>query len=97
MALQTAMQANILGSGQQTAEPALPQMATMHGPQVSQAPVAPQFTLSPDIIAAIAMAMGQNSVIPAQARQVQPSGRKYFLHAITNATSDLPIAVIKEL
>jgi len=37
-----------------------------------------------------------NSVLPGNSN-AQLAPRKYFLHAITNATSDLPLSVIKEL
>ena len=52
--------------------------------------------LTPELIAAIAAALGVGSACH-QSVDAQPPTRKYFLQAITNATCDLPIAVIKEL
>ena len=56
---------------------------------------------SPDVVAAIARALGHNNDNQPQGTAVpsQPLApmRKYFSKAITNATSDLPISVIKEL
>ena len=66
----------------------------------SQAPHIP-FNLSPDVVAAIARALSHNNDNQPQgtAMPSQPLAptRKYFSKAITNATSDLPISVIKEL
>ena len=62
-----------------------------------QVPHAPQFELSPDILAAIAQALRQGAPATTFAQAVQSSSRKYFSHAITNATSELPMSVIKEL
>jgi hypothetical protein len=56
--------------------------------------MAPQYELSPDVLAAIARAMGQSA---SHITSGQPSARRYFSNPITNATSDLPISVIKEL
>jgi hypothetical protein len=55
--------------------------------------------ISQELIAAIALAINKNSPFPINSESdiPQPSARKYFSNAITNATSDLPISVIKEL
>ena len=57
----------------------------------------PQFSLTPDVITAIASALGQNNTGLARIDGGLPPTRKFFSHAITNTTSDLPISVIKEL
>ena len=55
--------------------------------------------LSPDLLAAIARALGQGSTSSAQpaVSSYPPLPTKYFSKPITNATSDLPMSVIKEL
>jgi hypothetical protein len=58
------------------------------------APVPGHFELTPDFLAAIARALGQPL---ASSSQPPLPSRKYFSQTITNATSDLPLAVIKEL
>lgn len=62
--------------------------------KVPQVPAISQYGLSPDVIAAIARALEQNNPIASGSQQ--PT-RKYFSKAITNATSELPMPVIKEL
>jgi hypothetical protein len=64
------------------------------GSQMPQASAGPQTELSPKLIAAIARAMGQHG--PTLATSVLPA-RRYFSKMITNATSELPMSVIKEL
>ena len=73
------------------------QQPHLHSSQAAHIP----FEFSLDVIAAIARALGHNSssqpqgnIVPSQ--PLAPT-RKYFSKAITNATSDLPISVIKEL
>jgi hypothetical protein len=61
-------------------------------------PAVPQ-ALTPKFIAAIAAAVSgitTNSVLPGNPN-AQLAPRKYFSHVITNAMSDLPLSVIKEL
>jgi len=71
----------------------------MHGPgpQVSQTSMASQYALAPEVIMAIVAAIGLSGANPTQPEKAQLPTRKYFFHAIRNATSDLPIPVIKEL
>ena len=72
----------------------LSEQAFRHSPQ---APHAPQFELSPDILAAITQALGRDVPAVTTTQDVQPPARKYFSKAITNTTSELPMSVIKEL
>ena len=62
-----------------------------------QVPPAPQFELSPDVLAAITQALGQGVPAITSTQAAQPSTRRYFSNAITNTTSELPMSVIKEL
>ena len=62
--------------------------------QTPLASTAEHFGVSPDVIAAIARALGRSSTNPSQS--LHPA-RKFFSKTITNATSDLPTSVIKEL
>lgn len=59
-----------------------------------KAPMPDRFELSPDILDALVRALdrGQSS-----STQPRVPARKYFSKTITNATSDLPLPVIKEL
>src|ERR1700678_4342440 len=68
-----------------------------HEPQPHQAALAAQYGLSPDIIAAVARALGQAApgLTSQQASTSLPPVRKYFSNAITNTMSDLPLPVIK--
>ena len=62
--------------------------------RVPQTSATAQFGLSPDFIAAIAKALGQSNPTPSGS---QLPTRRYFSKTITNATSELPMPVIKEL
>ena len=53
-------------------------------------------TLTPEFITAVAAALGVSATHQPSAED-QPLTRRYFSQAITNATCDLLIAVIKEL
>lgn len=59
-------------------------------PQPSQALSAPQYNLTPDVMAAITRMLGHGD-------SSRPTTRKFFSNAITNNLSDLPMSVIKEL
>ena len=70
-----------------------------HHPHIPQAPI-PQpnhYNLSPDVIAAIARALGQGGSGLSNPAQLQPPTRGFFYNTITNTTSDLPATVIKML
>jgi hypothetical protein len=72
--------------------------AYKHDPQVHQAALADQYGLSPDVIAAVASALGQGAPTTSQQPPTAyPTVKKYFANAITNTMSDLPLPVIKEL
>ena len=64
---------------------------------IAQAPSMAQHGLSADVIAAIAHALGQNTSNTSDPHGSQIPTRKYFSKTITNATSELPMPIIKEL
>jgi hypothetical protein len=67
----------------------------------TQMPIAGSSTAHPsvnaELVAAIVAALGAGGVIPATGNNAPPQLGEYFSTTITNATSDLPITVIKEL
>lgn len=98
---QIASQARQHGAGRLSTAQASVQMPTqsdMHDSgQAVHTMIAPQFMLTPDVIAAILVATGSAGTNHLLAENAQPPARRYFLHVIMNTMSDLLISVIKEL